>query len=87
MLLEKGIDWHQLPVWYKFGTFAKREKFQKETHIPGGTTTISLRTRIVSKDIQMSFNYTKEQEDWIIAKYWFENFTFNVSDQNKTSLS
>jgi len=70
MLLEKGIDWHTQPMWYKFGTFAKKERFEKEVELPNGTTVKAIRSRMVTKDIEMSNTYTQEQEDWIMGKYW-----------------
>jgi len=70
LLLTKGLDWHAQPIWYKYGTFAKKERFEIETQLPDGKMIMATRSKLVAKDIEMSKTYTKEQEDWITAKYW-----------------
>uniref|UniRef100_A0A6B2LCK8 tRNAHis guanylyltransferase catalytic domain-containing protein n=1 Tax=Arcella intermedia TaxID=1963864 RepID=A0A6B2LCK8_9EUKA len=72
MLLEKGVDWNLQPAWYKYGTFAKKVKFEKESTLPDGKVVTAVRTRIETRDIEMNKTYTKEQEDWVTSKYWPE---------------
>jgi len=85
MLNDKGIHWESQPDWYKWGVFAKKEKYLKESDVKGEKVT-SVRTRITVKSFEMARKYEKKQEDWIVSKYWplsQEVINFEVEQEKK----
>lgn len=89
MLKEKGISWDEQPDWYKWGIFAKKEKFIKDTEVKGEKVK-AVRMRVTVKSFEMPRKYEKQQEEWIVSKYWpisqdvkeFEAATAGKSDNN-----
>jgi len=69
MLKEKGISWDAQPDWYKWGIFAKREKFLKETEVKGSKV-VAMRSKITIKSFELEKKYDQKQEQWIISKHW-----------------
>jgi len=69
MLNEKGIHWESQPDWFKWGVFAKKEKYLKESEVKGAKVT-SVRTRVTVRAFEMAKKYEKKQEEWIVAKFW-----------------
>jgi len=71
MMQEKGISWDAQPDWYKFGVFAKREKYIKEVEVKGEMVKAA-RTRTTVKSFEMDKAKTKAHEEWIVSRYWPE---------------
>jgi len=69
MLKEKGISWDEQPDWFKWGIFAKKEKFIKESEVKGEKVN-SVRSRVTVKSLELAKKYEKQQEEWIVSKYW-----------------
>jgi tRNA(His) guanylyltransferase len=69
MLVEKSDRWEDQPLWYRFGVFAKKEKFIKQVQVKNETVTAT-RTRTVARNIELSKEYTKTQEEWMLSKFW-----------------
>jgi len=74
MLEEKNDRWEDAPRWYRFGCFAKKEKYIKEVEVKGETVRAS-RTRLVTRTVEMTKEFTKDQEEWILAREWPEAAT------------
>jgi len=71
LVAEKGVHWEEMPNWYKFGVFVKRELYQKETTNPqSGEKAVATRTRIVNHSIELQSVYTVENEKFILSRYF-----------------
>lgn len=71
MMAEKGISWDDQPDWYKWGVFAKREKFIKEVEVKGAIVK-AVRSRIAARSFELTRKFTKELEELIVDKHWPE---------------
>eukprot|EP01121_Diplochlamys_sp_Union-15-3_P012488 TRINITY_DN3745_c0_g1_i1.p1 TRINITY_DN3745_c0_g1~~TRINITY_DN3745_c0_g1_i1.p1 ORF type:complete len:445 (+),score=77.41 TRINITY_DN3745_c0_g1_i1:50-1336(+) len=70
LLKEKNINWEDMPGWYKYGVFVKRELYQKEVEQKDGKKIQATRTRTVSHAIELQASYTTEIEKFILSKYF-----------------
>jgi tRNA(His) 5'-end guanylyltransferase len=64
MLAEQNVDWEKVPIHLKYGSYFKREIYEKQSD----TQEPCIRTRVVEKNFKISFS--KEMEKMLLAKYW-----------------
>jgi tRNA(His) 5'-end guanylyltransferase len=64
MMTEKDFDWSTVPLYFKHGSYCKKEKFDKVNE--DGTT--SVRTRIIWKTFKISFS--DQMVRTMLAPYW-----------------
>lgn len=67
MIKEKGADWEDLPAQFKYGTFIKKELYDKETVVDGNVV-VSKRSRavVLHKDMAACNDNTKA---FVMSKY------------------
>jgi len=71
MTLAKGAPWDGEPAWYRFGTFIKKEKIEKDgTDRKTGKKVRVVRTRTTARCIELTREFSADQMEWIIARYW-----------------
>jgi hypothetical protein len=60
-------DWNDFPSQYKYGTFIKRELYEKEGYNPiEQVYNTSTRKRCVAK----SFKLEEEHQDLLLSEFW-----------------
>jgi len=74
-MLEKGIDWHSQPAWYKWGTFIKKQLYTLESKNPKtGEPVTAIRTRTVRKSFDLE-KFSQENIYLLLSKYYPETDT------------
>jgi len=72
LLNDKGIDWATYPEAFKFGTFVKKEKFEKEVTDPKtGNLLKVMRSRVVARTLEMK-GFRTYYKYLLFGKYWNE---------------
>jgi len=70
LLNDKGIDWATFPLAYKFGTFVKKEKFEKEVTDPKTGELIKvMRSRVVTRALEMK-GFRHYYKYLLFGKHW-----------------
>jgi len=64
MMATKDLDWITVPLYYKHGSYCKKEKYEK-TNEDGSTC---IRTRVVWKTFKIS--YSDQMVQTMLAPYW-----------------
>jgi len=71
-LLEKGVDWHQMPPPYKWGVFLKKSQMEKESTNPiTGEKVIATRTKVAVSSIDLQYS----EENVTLVSQKFSNET------------
>jgi len=71
-MLEKGVDWHAQPAWYKWGTFIKKQLYSIETKNPKTEEPVTaIRTRIVRKSFALD-DFSQDNIYFLFSKYYPE---------------
>jgi len=87
MLTDLNDRWEDKPLWYRVGVYAKKERYLKEVEVKGEIVSAS-RTRIVSRNVELTREYTLEQETWILAKFWpstCNSYPFDPATEKSTA--
>jgi len=72
-MLEKGVDWHTHPGWYKWGSFIKKQLYKVELPNPKtGEQIVAIRTKIVKKSFAMD-QFSSEHIYFLLSRYFDEN--------------
>ena len=68
---EKNVDWEQQDAWFKYGTFVKKELFEKEGINPRKPDEVLkiIKSRAASKSFLLG-PYNEENIATVFSKYW-----------------
>jgi len=70
MKSEKNVDWEDCPNEFKYGTFVKKEMYEKEAEDYHTKETISVkRTRLLRKSFKLD-GHNDANIDLLFRKYW-----------------
>ena len=73
-LLQKGIDWHAQPNWFKYGALIKKELYEKLSKDPRtDKEVLATRTRLVLRSFRLS-EFHPTLVSTLTTKYWESSF-------------
>ncbi len=78
MKTEKNVEWEDMPSFYKYGSFIKKEKYVIDAVDKQGVAVKAIRTRAVLRSFSMN-KLTDENLNFIVSKY--------ISDASMDTLS
>ena len=64
---EKGVRWEETPPFFRYGTFVKKEQYDKEGFDPKAQkAVVATRTRAVAR----SFEFDADDAGFLLARFW-----------------
>ena len=64
---EKGVRWDETPPFFRYGTFVKKEQYDKEGFDPKAQkAVVATRTRAVAR----SFEFDADDAAFLLARFW-----------------
>jgi len=84
---EKNVDWHDMPVWYKWGAFVKSQNYSATVWVGKNqgkeqpTQITVTKTRTVTRIFEMKKQHNPDDENWILKPFCSENEEGLIPDE------